>query len=108
MSQDQVPYNKLVKAKESVEPAKRRPKKPMVISDDDTRILKLIAAKAKELREKAGYTYEEFAIHAGINRNTYFRFEKSAITGDNYTITLLLKITKGLNISIMDFFQQIT
>ena len=97
----------MVKAKKSLEPPKRRPKKPQVISTEDTKILKSIAEKAKELREKAGYTYEEFALHAGINRNTYFRFEKSAITGDNYTMTLLLKITKGLDISIKDFFQQI-
>ena len=74
------------------------------ISEVDREQIKKIAAKAKLLRVEKGYTYESFALHAGINRNSYFRFERSASTGDNYTIALLIKITRGLNISLSDFF----
>lgn len=83
--------------------------KPRIIPDVDRDYIKKIAAKTKELRIKAGYSsYEGFAIHAGINRNSYFRFEKkSAESGENFTIALLLKITRGLNISLTDFFQEI-
>jgi transcriptional regulator with XRE-family HTH domain len=77
------------------------------IPDIDRDYIKKIAAKAKELRIKSGYSYESFAIHADINRNSYFRFERSAKNGDNYTIALLLKITRGLNISMKNFFQSI-
>jgi|ERR1035437_115583 transcriptional regulator with XRE-family HTH domain len=77
------------------------------IPDIDRDYIKKIAAKVKELRVKAGYSYESFAIHADINRNSYFRFERSATTGDNYTIALLLKISRGLNITMSNFFQSI-
>jgi transcriptional regulator with XRE-family HTH domain len=77
------------------------------IPDIDRDYIKKIAATAKEMRIKAGYSYESFAIFAGINRNSYFRFERSATTGDNYTIALLLKITRGLNITMSNFFQDI-
>lgn len=69
--------------------------------------IKKIATKAKELRIKSGYTYEEFALHAGINRNTYFRFEQSGKKGENFTIGLLLKVVRGLNLTISDFFKDI-
>jgi len=75
------------------------------ISEVDREQIKKIAEKVKELRIKAGFSsYEGFALHSGINRNSYFRFERSASTGDNYTIALLIKITRGLNISLSDFF----
>jgi transcriptional regulator with XRE-family HTH domain len=91
--------------KENVAPDKVT--KSHVIPDVDRDYIIKIAATAKEMRIKAGYSYESFAIHAGINRNSYFRFERSATTGDNYTIALLLKITRGLNITMTDFFQDI-
>jgi DNA-binding XRE family transcriptional regulator len=83
--------------------------KPRIIPDVDRDYIKKIATKVKELRVKSGYSsYETFALHAGINRNSYFRFEKkSADTGENFTIALLLKITRGLNISLTDFFKDI-
>ena len=84
-------------------------KKSHVVPDVDRDYIKKIAAKAKELRIKAGYSsYESFAMHAGINRNSYFRFEKkSAETGENFTIALLLKVTRGLNMTMTDFFHEI-
>ena len=74
------------------------------IPDIDKDHIRLIASKAKELRIKAGYSYEEFAAHAGINRNTYFRFEKSSTTGYNFTIATFLRVLRGLNISATYFF----
>lgn len=79
-----------------------------LIPDTDKVHIKEIATKAKELRINSGYTYEEFALRAGINRNTYFRFEQSAKKGENYTIALLLKVIRGLNMTVDDFFKGIT
>ena len=76
------------------------------IPDIDRDYIKKIAARAKELRIQSGCSYESFAGHAGINRNSYFRFEKkSAESGENITLALLLKIIRGLNMSVPEFFQ---
>ncbi len=107
MSKVQVPYKKGVKAKEPLEPAKRRPKKPMVISDIEKEKLKLIAEKAKKMRIAKDMSYEQFALQVGINRNSYYRFEKSAISGDNYTVALLLKVIAGLDSSFPEFFKDL-
>jgi DNA-binding XRE family transcriptional regulator len=106
MSEEHASYNKMEKAKESVNPA-RLPKKPMVISDDDTNRLKLIAEKAIRLRKQMNISYEEFAIRAGINRNTYYRFEKSVTSGDFYTVALLMTVISGLGITPAEFFKDI-
>jgi transcriptional regulator with XRE-family HTH domain len=81
--------------------------KAHIIPDIDRDYIKKISAKAKFLREEKGYSYESFALHAGLNRNTYFRFERSAVTGDNYTIALLLKVIRGLNMTSTEFFKDI-
>lgn len=81
--------------------------KSHIIPEVDKVQIKKIAAKAKELRVKSGYSYEEFALNASINRNTYFRFEKAAITGENITLALLLKVIRGLNMTVEDFFKDI-
>jgi DNA-binding XRE family transcriptional regulator len=107
MDKEQALNNKLVKAIEPVEAAKRLPKKPMVISDNDTKRLKLIAEKAKKMRIAKKMSYEEFALHAGINRNSYYRFEKSADTGDNYTVALLMTVISGLGTTPADFFKDL-
>ena len=77
------------------------------IPDIDRDYIKKIAAKAKLLRDEKGYSYESFALHAGLNRNTYFRFERSAVTGDNYTVALLLRVIRGLNMTATEFFKDI-
>lgn len=108
MSEEQAPYKKIVKAKKSVETAKtRRTKKPMVISSEDTIRLKLIAEKAANLRKDRDISYEEFASRAGINRNSYYRFEKSADTGDKYSVALLMKVIRGLGTTPAEFFKDI-
>jgi DNA-binding XRE family transcriptional regulator len=107
MSEDQAPYEKLGKSKASGETAKRLRKKSMVISDDDTKRLKLIAEKAKKMRIEKNMSYEEFAIHAGINRISYYRFEKSTDSGDKYSVALLMKVIRGLGSTPSDFFKDI-
>jgi DNA-binding XRE family transcriptional regulator len=107
MNEEATKYGKSAKQRKSRKTKKEPPKKPHVIPEIDKDYIKKIALRAKDMRVKAGYSYESFAIHAGINRNTYFRFEGSATSGENYTIALLLKITRGLNISMEDFFQPI-
>ena len=107
MSEDQVPYNKMAKATKSVEIAKRRPKKAMVVSDVNTDRLKAIAEKAAKLRKEMDISYEEFAQRSRINRNSYFRFEKSAETGDNYTVALLMTVISGLHLTPAKFFKDI-
>lgn len=82
-------------------------KKKHDITDLDRESIKRIALKAKELRVAKGYSYEDFALHAKINRNTYFKFEKSATTGDNFTIAVLTKVIRGLDMTFESFFQNL-
>ena len=105
MREEQAPYKKLVKAKKSLETPRRRPKKPQIISPEDKKKLLLIAEKATTLRIAKNMSYEEFALHAGINRNTYFRFEQSSQEYKNYTVALLLKVIRGLNLTPSEFFK---
>lgn len=77
------------------------------ITDLDREAIKQIAAKAKEMRVALGYSYEDFALHAKINRNTYFKFENSSNTGDNFTIAVLAKVIRGLNQTFESFFQNL-
>ncbi len=77
------------------------------VPEIDMEAIKRIAAKAKDMRKKGGYSYEGFALHAGINRNTYFKFEKSAATGENFTIATLLKVFRGLEQSLGSFFEDL-
>ena len=73
----------------------------------DNKTIKRIAVKAKDMRKEAGYSYEGFALHAGINRNTYFKFEKSATTGENFTMATLLKVVRGLEQTLSSFFEDL-
>ncbi len=82
-------------------------KKKHNISDFDRETIMQIAFKAKEMRVAQGFSYEEFAMHANINRNTYFKFEKSRTSGDNFTIAILIKVIRGLNQTFESFFQDI-
>jgi transcriptional regulator with XRE-family HTH domain len=77
------------------------------VADYDRQTIMRIATKAKTLRKELGYSYESFAMHANINRNTYFKFEKSSVTGDNFTIGVMLKVIKGLGMSLETFFQEL-
>ncbi len=83
------------------------PRKKHDIPDIDKEMIKRIASKAKKIRIEMGYSYEDFALHAGLNRNTYFKFEKSSITGDNFTISTLLKVIRGLNQTFSSFSMEL-
>lgn len=107
MSEEQTPYLKAPKSKGSPEPAKRRTKKAMIVSADDKTRLKLIAKKAAKLRNAKDMSSEEFAIKSGISRNSYYRFEKSAESGGNYTVSLLLKVISSLGSTPSEFFKDI-
>jgi transcriptional regulator with XRE-family HTH domain len=85
--------------------AKDRKKHEVPELDKDT--ITRIATKAKDMRKVKGYSYEGFALHAGVNRNTYFKFEKSAATGENFTIATLLKVIRGLELSLGSFFEDL-
>lgn len=107
MSEEQAAYNISGKVKESVKKSNRGPKTFMVISDDDTNRIKSIAGKAKKMRIAKHMSYEVFALHAGINRISYYRFEKSAESGDNFTVALLLTVISGLGTTPAEFFKDI-
>jgi DNA-binding XRE family transcriptional regulator len=106
MSEDKAPYAKPEK-KEIGKTSKDEPKKPHIIDDIEKQKLKLIAEKVKTLRIATKMSYEEFALHAGINRNSYYKLEKSAKQSNNYTLALLLKVLRGLNIKPSEFFKDI-
>lgn len=65
--------------------------------------LKKLAERIKELRVKKGYTsYEYFAYDHNIPRAQYGRYEK----GEDLKFSSLLKVLRGLDISIEDFFNE--
>ena len=67
------------------------------------RTLKQIGDRLKELRKKAGYSnYENFAFENDIPRAQYGRYEN----GQDMKLSSLLKVLKGLDISLKDFFAE--
>lgn len=66
-------------------------------------MLKSIGDKVKELRSKTGDSYEVFAFKNNINRISQYRLEK----GENFNMSTLLKVLKGLDIKMNEFFIQI-
>ncbi len=81
--------------------------KSHAINDLDKEAIQSIAEYAKQLRIATGLGYEEFALHAGINRNTYFKFEKAAVSGENFTVVTLLKVIRGLDLTLSSFFKDL-
>jgi DNA-binding XRE family transcriptional regulator len=107
MSEEALPHDKSAKQRNSSKTPKEPPKNPHIISDIEKESLKLIADKVKKLRITKFSSYEQFALHIGINRNSYYRLEKSSMTGENFTLALLLKVIRGLDISVSDFFHDL-
>ncbi|WKV12197.1 helix-turn-helix domain-containing protein [Marivirga harenae] len=61
-----------------------------------------IGVRVKQLREeKTGDSYEVFAVKNGINRISQYRME----AGSNFQMVNLLKVCKGLGVSLEDFFK---
>ena len=75
--------------------------KQRIIPPDDALIIKAIGELAKELRKKTGLSYEEFATQNGINRITYYKFESG---NQNFTVSILIKIVRGLGMTLKQFF----
>jgi hypothetical protein len=107
MSEEPVQYGRIGKSDEIKQKQERKPKKPHPISEEDAKTLMMIAVKAKNLRKGMNLSYEEFALRSGINRNSYFRFEKSADIGNNFTVVLMLQVIRGLNMTPSQFFKDI-
>lgn len=107
MSEEATPYGIPAKPKKSRKTPKKESEKPHIISDIEREKLKLIAGKVQKMRIAKKMSYEQFALHSGINRNSYFRLEQAATSGDNYTVALLLKVIRGLNTTVAEFFQDI-
>ncbi len=64
--------------------------------------LKKLGERIRELRIKKGYTnYEHFAYENGISRTQYGKYE----TGENMKFLTFLKVLKGLDITVNEFFE---
>ena len=64
--------------------------------------LQKLANRIKQLRIEKGYTsYEYFAYDHNIPRAQYGRYEK----GEDLKFSSLLKILKGLDINLKEFFE---
>ena len=107
MTKDEQPSGKTHKKDQIMKPLKTDSNISNGKSDIDRKTIRAIAAKAKKMRNEMKVGYEQFALQAGINRNSYYRFERAASTGENFTIGLLLKVIKGLNIPVSEFFKTI-
>jgi len=108
MSKDHAPTKKSTKSVEETPVKLKRHKKEWESSELEKETIMAIAKKAKKLREDSKMSYEDFALEAGINRNSYYRFEKASFTGKNFTIGLLLKIIGALNLTPEEFFKDIS
>ena len=107
MSEKTAQNGKSPKSKTTLVAPDVKPKKTHVISDIEKEKLKLIAEKVKKMRKDTNMSYEQFAIQSEINRNSYFRLEQAAKSGDNYTVALLLKVIRGLGSTPSQFFGDI-
>lgn len=65
--------------------------------------LENLGKRIKSLRKEAGYTnYEKFAFTHDIDRSQYGKYE----TGGDLRFSSLLKVLKGLDISLAEFFSE--
>lgn len=73
------------------------------LTTDEIKYLQQLGERLKTLRKAKGFTnYEYFAYEIGISRAQYGKYE----AGGNIKHTTLLKILKGLDISLKDFFSE--
>lgn len=92
---------------EEIQEIMAKERKTHEIPELDKETIKIIASKIKETRKSKGYSYEEFALRSNVNRNTYFKIERSSETGENFTISTLLKVLRGLDLSLSEFFKDL-
>lgn len=73
------------------------------LTDEEKALLEKLGKRIKQLRQEKGYTnYEHFAYEHGISRTQYGKYE----TGENLKFLTLVKILKGLDVSLQDFFAE--
>lgn len=72
-------------------------------TEEEQKYLTKLGSRLKKLRKEKGYSnYEYFAYEIGISRAQYGKYE----AGANIKFTTLLKILKGLEISLEEFFSE--
>ena len=73
------------------------------LSDEEKKLIIKLGNRIKKLRLEKGFTnYEHFAYEYGISRTQYGKYE----IGENLKFLTLVKIIKGLGISLPDFFSE--
>jgi transcriptional regulator with XRE-family HTH domain len=73
------------------------------LTDEEKELISKLGQRIKELRIKKGYTnYEHFAYEHGISRTQYGSYE----TGENMKFLTLVKVLKGLDVSLSEFFSE--
>ncbi len=73
------------------------------LTDEEKEILKKLGQRIKTFRLKKGYTnYEHFAYEHGISRTQYGSYE----TGENIKFLTLIKVLKGLDVPLSEFFSE--
>ena len=66
--------------------------------------LEKLGKRIRELRKQKGYSnYEHFAYENGISRTQYGKYEK----GENMKFLTFLKVLKGLDVTVEEFFKDI-
>ncbi len=68
----------------------------------NTKILKRLGLRTKELRNEQGYTQEEFAEKLGVHQTYIGKLETGK---NNPSFMLVYKMTKALKISLHEFFE---
>lgn len=72
------------------------------LTNEEKKLISQLGKRIKTLRIKNGFSnYEHFANEKGISRTQYGRYE----VGDNIKFLTLVKILKGLDISLEEFFE---
>lgn len=78
-------------------------KSELFTKEQEAKYLLQLGERLKTLRKSKGFTnYEYFSYEIGISRAQYGKYE----AGANIKFSTLLKILKGLNISLNDFFAE--
>lgn len=70
-------------------------------SEKDRAYLKALGARVRELRKKAGYSQEDFALEIGLDRTYMGGVERGE---RNVAVLNLRKIAAGLGVCVGDLF----
>jgi len=72
---------------------------------EDKEILKLLGVNIRTLRLAKGYSQQQFAMYAEIDRAYIGTIER---TGRNFSVLSLIKIARCLEVTVGDLFKGIT